>query len=74
MWHYKHSTAALFGNVKACNTFFKYDYKTQEVLDWQQISKPKRVTPTQLHRRKTKSNYNLSLLKNGRYTCSKARG
>ena len=25
IWHYKHSTAALFGNVKACNTIFKYD-------------------------------------------------
>ena len=41
LWHYKHSNAALFGNVKACNTFFKYDYQIQEVLDWQQISKPK---------------------------------
>ena len=44
MWHYKHSTAALFGNVKACNTIFKYDYQIQKVLDWQQISKPKRNT------------------------------
>ena len=26
IWHYKHSTAALFGNVKACNTILKYDY------------------------------------------------
>jgi len=34
IWHYKHSTAALFGNVKACNTVFKYGYQIQ-VLDWQ---------------------------------------
>ena len=44
LWHYKHSTAALFCNVKACNTIFKY--ALQEVLDWQQISKPKRNTNT----------------------------
>jgi hypothetical protein len=25
IWHYKHNNAALFGNVKACNTIFKYD-------------------------------------------------
>jgi len=43
VWRYKHSNAAL-GNVKACNTIFKYDYQIQEVLDWQQISKPKRNT------------------------------
>jgi hypothetical protein len=28
IWHYKQSTAALFGNVKACNTILKYDYHT----------------------------------------------
>ena len=44
IWHYKHNNAALIGNVKACNTIFKYDYQIQEVLDWQQISKPKRNT------------------------------
>ena len=44
IWHYKHSTAALIGNVKACNTIFRYDYQIQEVLDWQRISKPKRNT------------------------------
>ena len=27
IWHYKHSNAALFGNVKACNTIFKYTIK-----------------------------------------------
>ena len=27
IWHYKQSTAALFGNVKACNTIFKYTIK-----------------------------------------------
>jgi hypothetical protein len=43
-WHYKYNNAALFGNVKACNTVFKYDYQIQEVLNWQQISKPKRNT------------------------------
>ena len=54
LWHYKHNNAALLGNVKACNTNFRYDYQIQEVLDWQQISKPN-VTPTLLHRRNTKS-------------------
>ena len=44
LWHYKHNNTALFGNVKACNTTFKYDYQFKEVLDWQQISKPKRNT------------------------------
>ena len=44
IWNYKHNNAALFGNVKACNTIFKYDYQIQKVLDWQQISKPKRNT------------------------------
>jgi hypothetical protein len=43
IWHYKHNNAVLLGNVKACNTIFKYDF-LQEVLDWQQISKPKRNT------------------------------
>ena len=71
IWHYKHSTEALFGNVKACNTIFKYDL--MQVSDWQQKSNLN-VTPTQLHRRNTKSNYNLSLLKIGRYPCFKARG
>jgi len=28
IWHYKYSTAALFGNVKACNTIFKYGSNT----------------------------------------------
>ena len=55
IWHYKHSNAARFGNVKACNSNFKYDYQIQEVLDWQQ--KNLNVTPTQLHRHNTKSNY-----------------
>jgi len=72
IWHYKHNNAALIGNVKACNSNFKYDYQIQEVLDWQQ--KNLNVTPTQLHKCNTKSNYNLSLSKNGRYPCSRAQG
>ena len=73
IWHHKHNNAAFYGNVKACNTIFKYDYQIREVLDWQQIANLI-VTPTQLHRRNTKSNYNLLLLKNGHYTCSRAQG
>ena len=44
IWYYKHHNTALSGNVKACYSIFKYDYQIQEVLDWQQISKPKRNT------------------------------
>jgi len=71
--HYKQSTAALFGNVKACNTILKYDCQIQEVLDWQQKSNLN-VTPTQLHRRNTKSKFNLLLLEKGRYPRSRAQG
>jgi len=34
----------LASKVKACNTIFMYDYQIHEVLDWQQVSKPKRNT------------------------------
>ena len=43
------------------------------MLDWQQKSNLN-VTPTQLHRRNTKSKFNLLLLEKGRYPCSRARG
>jgi hypothetical protein len=41
----------------------------QEVLDWQQISKPKRNTNAT-----PQAHYKILLLKNGRYPCSRARG
>jgi len=60
-------------NVKACNTTFKYDYQVQEVLDWQQVSKPKRNTNATLQAQ-CKIQLHLSLLKYWRYPCSKAWG